>query len=248
MDRLVLERAWADSYDFQDAPVPVKVKLLSQQPAKMLAAQVYKAAMKLRDEGINWYGSDFEEELIDVMNRGDAAISNPDIHISLAEYQEIVDFRENNNAVNKQDENNILEEILNLAKSQLNKKGDTIGYTMPDGNYHIFISVEESQGVDNNNARYYFVEPNVVGDEGACFPFDNNYIALFGDFQDLRKGCEWCLNEFEKDRKKLYSEYTAINNVLADATARSEENKTIEGKGKNENTINNNLGVEFDKE
>lgn len=95
MDRVVLERAWADSYDFDLDSIPAKVKALSAQPSKVLAEQVYEAAMELRAEEINWYGSDFEEELLDVVNKGDVAITNPDKHISLMEYKEIVELRQN---------------------------------------------------------------------------------------------------------------------------------------------------------
>lgn len=93
MDRVVLERAWTDSYCFEGATIAGSVKLLSQIPAKILAEEVYTAAMELRDEGVNWYGSDFEDELLEIIEKGDAVVNNPDVHISLAEYKKIVEFK-----------------------------------------------------------------------------------------------------------------------------------------------------------
>lgn len=93
MDRVVLERAWIDSYDF---PVPEIVKkrdMLISRPAERLASEVYRAAMALREEGINWYGSDFEEELLKVVQKGDSEITNAGVHISVKEYKEILDLR-----------------------------------------------------------------------------------------------------------------------------------------------------------
>ena len=94
MDRAVLEKAWAESYDFEGTSIPEKVKRLSLLPSALLAEQVYEAAMELRAEGINWFGSDFEEALLEVINKGDAAVTRPDIHISLMEYKEIVALRD----------------------------------------------------------------------------------------------------------------------------------------------------------
>lgn len=93
MDRVVLEKAWTDSYCFEGATIAGSVKLLSRLPSTLLAQEVYDAAMELRDEGINWYGSDFEDELLEIIEKGDAVVNNPDTHISLAEYKEIVEFK-----------------------------------------------------------------------------------------------------------------------------------------------------------
>lgn len=111
MDRVTLEKAWADSYCFENATVPASVKLLSQIPAKILAEEVYAAAMELRDEGINWYGSDFEDELLEIIEKGEAVITNPDVHISLMEYKEIVEFK-----------NNIAEKGLDAALAEAKAK------------------------------------------------------------------------------------------------------------------------------
>lgn len=90
MDRKTLEKAWLDSYDLTKGTPEEKVAVLTTIPSKTLAQETYSAAMELRDEtGINWYGSDFEEELVEVANRGDLAITNPDVHISVEEYKEI---------------------------------------------------------------------------------------------------------------------------------------------------------------
>lgn len=93
MDRKTLEKAWLDSYDLTKGTPEEKVAVLATIPSKTLAEETYSAAMELRDEGINWYGSDFEEELIEVANRGDLAITNPDVHVSVEEYKEIAEAR-----------------------------------------------------------------------------------------------------------------------------------------------------------
>ena len=95
MDRKILEKAWLDSYDFNNLSVEERVKKLSELPAKVLATYTYKAAMELRGEGINWYGAAFEDELIEVMEKGDVVITNSDIHITVEEYKEIIDMKNN---------------------------------------------------------------------------------------------------------------------------------------------------------
>lgn len=88
----------------------------------------------------------------------------------------------------------ILKEILSLVKTELNEIGpeNGIGYTMPDGNYHIFIYV------DNADEEIYVIEPNKVVD-GACEPIGENYLATYNDFAELIIGCEWCMEQFERD-------------------------------------------------
>jgi len=95
MDRKTLEEAWLDSYDLVKGTPEEKVAVLAKIPSKTLAEETYSAAMDLRDEGINWYGSDFEEELVEVANRGDLAITNPDVHVSAEDYREIAEARRN---------------------------------------------------------------------------------------------------------------------------------------------------------
>lgn len=93
MERKTLEKAWLDSYDIEKGTPEEKVTVLASIPSKTLAEETYEAAMELRDEGINWYGSDFEEELVEITNRGDLAITNPDVHISVEEYNEITEAK-----------------------------------------------------------------------------------------------------------------------------------------------------------
>lgn len=93
MDRKVLEKAWLDSYDIEKGTPEEKVTTISSIPSKTLAEETYSAAMELREDGINWYGSDFEEELVEIANKGDLAIANPDVHISVEEYNEIAEAR-----------------------------------------------------------------------------------------------------------------------------------------------------------
>lgn len=100
----------------------------------------------------------------------------------------------------------ILQEILNLAKSELNENGN-IGYTMPDGKYHIYIYVDDSIKYAENSKTaedgYYVIEPNRVID-GAMEPLGDTATAEYNDFAELLVGCVWCMEEFERDveRKK----------------------------------------------
>lgn len=89
----------------------------------------------------------------------------------------------------------ILREILNLAKSELNENG-AIGYTMPDGKYHIYIYVDDSFGKPD---RHYILEPNRVVD-GAHEPMGDTTSAEYNDFGELMLGCAWCMEQFEYDR------------------------------------------------
>lgn len=131
MDRAVLERAWLDSYDFPIDDIAKKRAILISRPAEKLAKEVYNAAMELRDEGINWYGSAFEDELLEVMRKGNAAIENPDKHIGLMEYKEVVEYRKK-----LENEDVALDETISAAKNAakteqgFNSKEKTdIGYT-----------------------------------------------------------------------------------------------------------------------
>lgn len=93
MDRIVLEKAWLDSFGFNNLSVEESVKKLSELSSKRLAAETYQAAMELREEGINWYGSNFEDELVEIVKKGDLKITNADVHISVDEYKEILKLR-----------------------------------------------------------------------------------------------------------------------------------------------------------
>lgn len=124
MERVVLEKAWLDSYEFDNLSIEESVKKLSELPSKTLAASVYQAAMELRADGVNWYGGDFEDELVEVMKKGDLVITNADVHISVEEYKEVVEFRNN---LEEKGIETILEEAKNksaLTKSA-NKGKDT---------------------------------------------------------------------------------------------------------------------------
>lgn len=121
MDRAVLEKAWAESYDFEGGSNLWRVAQLSHMPSAVLAEQVYEAAMELRDEGINWYGSAFEDALLEVISKGDAAITCPDKHISLAEYEEIVALRE---GAGEKGVDNLLADATSRAVNPESGKGE----------------------------------------------------------------------------------------------------------------------------
>lgn len=89
MKRINLEKAWLDCYDFKKIPTAKKVELISKMPSKKMAAEVYTAAMEMRDDGINWFGSDFEDELVEIINHGDLKIEDPKVHITCKDCEEI---------------------------------------------------------------------------------------------------------------------------------------------------------------
>ena len=102
----------------------------------------------------------------------------------------------------------ILEEILELAKKELKEAGDDIGYTMPDGKYHFYIYLDE---VDE---KIYVVEPNRV-ENGAHDPFTGDtYGAEFGDFEELKEGCMWAMECFEKDMELQNVEKISLKEFL----------------------------------
>lgn len=92
------------------------------------------------------------------------------------------------------DQSEVLREILKLAKAELNEEG-AIGYTMPDGKYHMYIYVDDSFGA---NDRHYVLEPNRVAD-GAHEPLGDTTTADYNDFGELMLGCIWCMEQFEMD-------------------------------------------------
>ena len=90
----------------------------------------------------------------------------------------------------------ILEEIYKLANIELNEN-KSIGYTMPDGKYHLYIFVDDSSGKDEYN---YIIEPNLVED-GAHIPIGDNTNASYDDFGALLIGCMWCIENFFCEEK-----------------------------------------------
>lgn len=96
--------------------------------------------------------------------------------------------------INGKSQVEILKEILNLAKNELKEAEDNIGYTMPDGKYHLFIYVDEA------DEKLYVVEPNRV-ENGAHEPFTGDtYLVKYGDLGELMVGCMWAMECFERDQ------------------------------------------------
>ena len=87
----------------------------------------------------------------------------------------------------------------------------SVGYTLPNKKYHIFAYIDE---IDGENV--IVLEPNkVVG--GAHEPiFRDTFIVSLGDVENIRKGIDWCLEQFAADRY-------GIDAVLNRATKRSEQ-------------------------
>ncbi len=96
----------------------------------------------------------------------------------------------------------ILKEIKKLAEENLREPNDNIGYTMPDGKYHIFIEVDDIGSTLYGKELIYRIEPNRIDEDGAAEPIADVYTADFGDFAELLVGCMWCMDQFEADREQ----------------------------------------------
>lgn len=92
----------------------------------------------------------------------------------------------------------ILKAILSIAQEELNENG-SIGYTMPDGKYHIFISVDDIGDYLNGSELVYRIEPNILDKNGCAEPMGDCTMAPYSDFAQLLIGCMWCMDQFEAD-------------------------------------------------
>lgn len=96
MDRKTLEKAWFDCYDFNSTQRNIscteKAQLIAKTPDVELASDVYNASMEMRAEGINWFDSEFEDELVAII--GSEKTKNADIHISAKEIYDIKSAQE----------------------------------------------------------------------------------------------------------------------------------------------------------
>lgn len=94
----------------------------------------------------------------------------------------------------------ILEEILALAKKEL-PAGNDIGFTMPDGKYHIYIYPDQEVNWDDTPPKtFYVIEPNKVLN-GAHEPMGDTHLTRTRDISEVIIGCQWCLQVFEADRQ-----------------------------------------------
>lgn len=94
----------------------------------------------------------------------------------------------------------VLNELLALAKSELPAYGE-MGYTMPDGKYHIYIYADQEVNWSGRpTEEFYVIEPNRVIN-GAHDPMDDTYITRTRDISEVIIGCTWCLDFFEADRQ-----------------------------------------------
>lgn len=111
------------------------------------------------------------------------------------------------------------DEFLKIVRNDLRGLGPEtgIGYTLPDGQYHIYAYIDE---IDAD--KVIVLEPNKVVD-GACEPFvGDTYIVPCGNEDELRKACDWCFSEFAKDREQAQGKGLVVDEVLTDASKRSE--------------------------
>ena len=105
----------------------------------------------------------------------------------------------------------MVDEVMELLEHDLAAEGpeNGTGWTLPDGKYHIFAYVDF---IDDE--RVVVLEPNKVV-HGAHEPiFGDTFIVAFGDVERLKRGVDWCLEQFACDRH-------GIDALLDDATQRS---------------------------
>ena len=108
----------------------------------------------------------------------------------------------------------ITDEVMELLEHDLAAEGPEsgTGYTLPDGKYHIFAYVDFI-----DETRVVVLEPNKVVD-GAHEPiFGDTFIVAFGDEAGLKRGVDWCLSEFGRDRY-------GFDALLVDAKSRASVN------------------------
>ena len=105
-----------------------------------------------------------------------------------------------------------------------------MGYTTPDGRYHIYIYADQEIHWDDRPAdTFYVIEPNKVVD-GAHEPFGDTFITTSRDLSEVLIGCQWCLDWFERDRNMETSLEAALPDELVVRMAH--EAGWFEGQGK----------------
>lgn len=91
----------------------------------------------------------------------------------------------------------MVDAVMDLLEHDLSAEGpeNGTGYTLPAGVYHIFAYVDFV-----HDERVIVLEPNKVV-RGAHEPiFGDTFIAAFEDQASLRRGIDWCLEQFAQDR------------------------------------------------
>ncbi len=91
----------------------------------------------------------------------------------------------------------LIDVVLDVLENDLNEEGPEMstGYTLPNGEYHIFAYVDF---IDDE--KVIVLEPNKVVD-GAHEPIGGDtFIVGFEDTDGLWRGCDWCLSQFALDK------------------------------------------------
>ena len=123
----------------------------------------------------------------------------------------------------------ILQDILATARTTLLNDSD-MGYTMPDGKYHIYIYADQDAHWDNSPAdTFYVVEPNKVVN-GAHEPMGDTFLTSSRELSEVLIGCQWCMEWFDRDRMMEASREAALPDELVVRLAH--EAGWIEGQGK----------------
>lgn len=129
------------------------------------------------------------------------------------------------NAIKWADE--LVDVFMSIAERDLSAEGpeNGIGYTLPNGEYHIFAYVDF---IDDE--KVIVLEPNKVVD-GAHEPLGGNtFIVAFEDKEGLRQGCDWCFSQFAFDKHGLDA-------VLTAARERSNAAQGLNGKCQGEREL-----------
>ena len=107
----------------------------------------------------------------------------------------------------------ILLEILNLARSDLNQNG-FVGYAMPNSEYYIYIYVDDSISHVKDNTTpddyFYAINPSVVGNDDII-ALGPEYSADYNDFSELMIGCMRCIEYFEVDKERSMNRESTLS-------------------------------------
>ena len=88
MKRIDLEKAFIDCFDFSEIKnYEEKIDILAKQDSITLAVKILTAIGELKDNNINWFGHEFEEELAAICFDG-APVLEENIHITKEMWQE----------------------------------------------------------------------------------------------------------------------------------------------------------------
>lgn len=131
-----------------------------------------------------------------------------------------------------EDKSHILWDILSHARSEL-LSGSDMGYTMPDGKYHIYIYPDSETNWAGATAETFFVvEPNRVIN-GAHEPMGDTFLTASRELSEVLIGCQWCMDVFEEDLRNQQMQAAKDSELPDELTVRlAHEAGWLEAEGK----------------